>query len=271
LFRTKDGKRLDEFDGGLVIVDEADKMDTDVKKVIGEAALSGRLGPHTLHGGWLVWFAGNRSEDRSGSTKELDHLINRRMEVNVTDDIDSLEDWMLYNNVHPATIVFAKEHVEIVFPEKPPEKQGPFCTPRSLTMADSYLQSIARNNEIPTDNDTVEEISGMIGQAAAVQYFTTLRLHHEMPKFEEIVKNPKGVKFPAKPDAQMLVCYNLAHKVTEDTCEPVITFIERMPKEFAVTFATAACKKNHALVRTPAFDKWTLQNSSLMAAIAIRS
>jgi len=47
-WRTAEGKRLEEYDGGIILVDEADKMDSDVKKVIGEAALSGRLGPHVL-------------------------------------------------------------------------------------------------------------------------------------------------------------------------------------------------------------------------------
>ena len=35
-------------------------MDTDLKKIIGEAALSGRLGPHFIPEGWVIWMAGNR-------------------------------------------------------------------------------------------------------------------------------------------------------------------------------------------------------------------
>jgi MoxR-like ATPase len=117
-FKTKDGKNLGEFDGGIVIVDEADKMDADTKKVIGEAALSGRLGPHKLSDGWVVWMAGNRSEDRSGSTKELDHLINRRMEIDITDDIESWNDWAVTRGVMPITVAFANQHPQIVFSEK---------------------------------------------------------------------------------------------------------------------------------------------------------
>jgi MoxR-like ATPase len=109
-FRTKDGKRLSDFDGGIIIVDEADKMDTDVKKVIGEAALSGRLGPHQLHGGWVIWMAGNRAQDRSGSTKELDHLINRRMEIDITDDLESYQDWSAKNGMLPITQAFSAQH-----------------------------------------------------------------------------------------------------------------------------------------------------------------
>ena len=80
-----------------------------------------------------------------------------------------------------------------------------------------------------------------------------------------------AVKVPTKPDAQMLVCYQLAHEVKPKDAPQVIEYIERLGKEFAVTFATNACKKNVSLVSEPAFDKWARNNSSLMAAIALSS
>lgn len=267
-WRTPEGKRLEEYDGGIIVVDEADKMDADVKKVIGEAALTGRLGPHTLPNGWVVWMAGNRAQDRSGSTKELDHLINRRMEIDITDDLQSWKDWAVTNGVMPLTVAFAEQNPHIVFSDGVPDKQGPWCTPRSLVEADAYLQVLGEGGTPPDDSTTVEEIGGMIGMGAAAQLFAFVRLEREMPKYETIVKDPKKVKVPEKPDAQMLVVYTLAYRITQDDAGAVITYVERMPKEFAVTFATAACKRDHMLVATPAFQKWALENSSLMAAIS---
>ena len=60
-------------------------------------------------------------------------------------------------------------------------------------------------------------------------------------------------KLPTKPDfPQMLVVFNLAHRVDTKGIEAGDPkYIERMPKEFAVTFAKAACKRNHALVIDP--------------------
>lgn len=270
-FRTAEGKRLDEFDGGIIIVDEADKMDADVKKVIGEAALSRRLGPHTLAGNWVVWMAGNRAEDRSGSTKELDHLINRRMEIDVTDDLQSWNEWAATKGVTPITMAFANQNPHIVWTDKVPEKQGPWCTPRSLVSADEYLQVVAQGNkgQFPDDPITMEEVTGMIGAGAVSQLFAFVRLDREMPKFENIIKEPLGVKVPEKPDAQMLVCYNLAHRVDEKTIEPVIKYVDRMPKEFAVTFAQTACRRDYSLLRSAAMNSWAQKNASLMAAIAL--
>ncbi len=213
--------------------------------------------------------AGNRASDRSGSTKELDHLINRRMEIDVTDDLPSWLDWAVTAGVMPLTQAFTTQNPNIVFSDGVPDKQGPWCTPRSTVMLDSYLQSIMDVvGDIPEDSTTVEEASGMIGQGAAAQYFSFVRLEREMPKFEDIVKSPKTVRVPEKPDAQMLVCYNLAHMVKEDSAEPVVEYVSRMPKEFAVTFAHCACKRDWRMVSTPAIQKWCKTNASLMAAIA---
>lgn len=268
-FRTEEGKRLDEYDGGIIVVDEADKMDVDVKKVIGEAALSRRLGPHKLPMGWLVWMAGNRQKDRSGSTKELDHLINRRVEIDITDDLPSLLDWMDKNNIPPLYKAFTSQNPHIVFSEGVPDKQGPWCTPRSTAEAARFHGCVPRNSDgsMADDADTLEEISGQIGEAAAAQLFSFVKLEREMPKYEDIIADPKGVKVPNKPDASMLVCYNLAARVSVEDCDKVITYIDRMPKEFAVTFGKAAVGRDPKLITTAGFMKWIKENASLMAQI----
>lgn len=267
-FRTREGKRLDEYDGGIIVVDEMDKADVDVKKVIGEAALTGRLGPHQLPKGWIIWMAGNRQKDRSGSTKELDHLINRRMEIDITDDIESWNDWANTHGVSPLVKAFANQNVHIVFSDGVPEKQGPWCTPRSLVEADDYMR-VLRNDDgtLPDDPLTMEEVGGMIGEAATAQLFSFVKLEREMPKYEDIVANPKTVKVPEKPDAAMLVCYNLAHRVALADADQVIEYIGRLPKEFGVIFGKAAVQRDSRLVTTQGMTKWIRTNASLMAQI----
>lgn len=267
--RSEGGKRLDEYDGGIILVDEADKMDVDVKKVIGEAALSGRLGPHELPPGWVVWMAGNRMNDRSGSTKELDHLINRRMEIDVTDDVESWQDWAVQNNIHPVYRAFANEHVAVVFDSKVPEKQGPWMTPRSMVEGARYHDSLPKmpDGSLPDDPLVMEELGGMYGDAAVAQVFTFVKLEREMPKFEAIIADPRGVRVPNKVDACMLVSFNLAHRVTMENIDPVLEYVERMPKEFGVVFGKNAVQKNTKLITSAGMNKWVRANASLMTQI----
>lgn len=268
-WRTEDGKRLEEYEGGIIFVDEADKMDVDVKKVIGEMALSGRCGPHVLPDGWVVWMAGNRQTDRSGSTKELDHLINRRFEIDVTDDLAGWEQWALKNDVHPTIITFAVNNPHIVFPESLPEKQGPFCTPRSLVATGELLVTLKGDGTIPTDTDAVEVAAAGIGQSAAAQLFATIRLDAELPKIETIVANPGAAKLPGAPDAQMLVAYKLAAVADDTTLEPIIKYVQRLPADFSITFAKALCTRMPAYVAKPAMLGWAKENASIMSTMAL--
>ncbi len=278
-YTLADGTTIDQYDGGIILVDEADKMDPDVKKVIGEAALSGRLGPHVIPkgnrdgkgqgtDGWLVWFAGNRMEDRSGSTKEFDHLITRQVQIELDDDLQSFEDWAFEHGVNPVIISFANQHSEILF-EKLPAQQKPWCNPRSLVMLGNHMESLAGpDGALPVDDDMAEEAAGMIGAGAAAQLFAMIRLSYEMPKFEDIIKNPKKAAITKAPDAQMLVCYTLAAKVDKDTIGPAIEYIDRMPPEFAVSFGKASTRRDPNLIMAPAMGAWFKRNQTLLQAIS---
>lgn len=266
---TTDGKPVQAYERGILFLDEYGQGEADVKRASAELLLNKQIGPWKLPPGWSVIAASNRSSDRSGVTKSFDFVINRRLEVEVSPSVDAWTEWAMEHGIAPLTVAFANQNPHIVFEGKVPDKQGPWCTPRSLVMADNILQSLRGNGEdLPDGPEAVELITGMIGAAASAQYFSFVRLEREMPKYEKIIASPDKVKVPEKPDAQMLVIYNLAHRVKVDELDAVITYIKRMPKEFAVTFARSACKLNPHLVASKAMNQWCSDNATLMAAIA---
>lgn len=265
---TEDGKPVWAYERGILVLDEYGQGEADVKRASAELLLNKQLGPWKLPPGWGVIACSNRASDRSGVTKSFDFVINRRMEIDITDDIGAWEEWALTNGVTPLVIAFAHQHPHVVFSDGVPEKQGPWCTPRSLIMAERYLKAASKgSSEFPDDPSTIEAVGGLIGPGAAAQLFGFVKLEREMPKFETICNNPDKAKVPDKPDAQMLIAYNLAHRVDEDSVSPVITYMNRMGKEFGVTFMRAMCKRAPKLVQTPAVMKWTKENSSLMAQV----
>lgn len=264
------GRHINTYKRGIVFLDEWSQADGDTKKAAAQLKLKGEIGPHKLHKGISVISAGNRSSDRSGVTKEFDFVINREQRIDITPDLVSWQNWAIANNVTPLTIAFATSNPNIMFGDEVPKEQGPWTTPRSMCMADRLLQQYMSVNggEIPNDPALAEQLHGMMGPGAA-QYLAHMKLAREMPKYDEIVRDPKGAKLPKAPDAQMLVCYSLAHQIKPKDATPVVEYIDRLDKEFAVTFATTACKKQPMLVAEDAFDKWARKNSSLMAAIAL--
>jgi hypothetical protein len=105
----------------------------------------------------------------------------------------------------------------------------------------------------------------MIGHEAAMAVLNFVRLDQQMPTIEAIVAHPDTTPLPDSLDARYLVCFSLAHRVTEKTAERVLTYVDRLGKEFSVTFAKAACGRMPMLALTEAFTDWARGNSSLMA------
>jgi hypothetical protein len=265
---TVEGKSVFEHERGVLFLDEFGQGEADTKRASAELLLNRQLGPHRLPDGWSVIAASNRANDRSGVTKSFDFVINRRIEINITDDLESWEQWAVKREIAPEFITFAVQNPHIVFADGVPAQQGPWCTPRSLVMTANLLGKMRDGQgRLPVDANAVELSSGLIGQGAAAQLFATIRLGLEMPPIESIIADPEGVKVPEKPDARMLVSYNLAARVDKSNAEPVIKYVERMPKEFAVTFAKSAIGRDRALITAPAFVQWASRNSSLITQI----
>ncbi|QGM46152.1 hypothetical protein [Methylocystis heyeri] len=264
--RTKDGRHMRDFSGGILFIDEADKLPLDAKKILGEAALSRRFASHTLSDGWLVWSAGNRAEDRSGATKELDHLINRRMRIRVGMDLESWVEWAHRHDMSPESIRFAEENAGMMFEGSVPKVQGPWLTPRSMELGDNYLRTIAGDGPLPMDPVAQTEISGLIGEAAAMQFIAMVKIGIELPSIDEIVADPGSTRIPKKADAQMLLVYKLANYFTPERAGSVITYMKRkeFAQEFAVSFFKMACARHPRTILLPEVVNWTRSNAQLV-------
>src|SRR5436190_3238397 len=263
---TSEGLPLEAYDGGVIVIDEADKLGLDEKKITGEAALSKVFGNHRLPPGWVVWFAGNYSTDRSGSTRELDHLILRQITIHVTDDVASLLTWMERNHCLPETKLFAEEKPELVFQDMP-EKQEPYGTPRTVAQADLYLRTVMRHlntDKIPTDALTLEIVKGGIGGSAAAGLFATIRLGQELPPYADIVAKPTTSHLPAKPDVRRLACWKMAAQVSASDMEPVLTYVKRLPDEFQMMFGKSVALRAPMLTLNKHYAAWAAGKSQLI-------
>ena len=271
--RTVDGGNVEDYERGILFLDEFGQGEADVKRASAELLLNGQLGPWKLPPGWTVIAASNRANDRSGVTKSFDFVINRRLEIHIKDSFDAWEDWALDHGVDPVVLAFAKNNINIVFAEGVPEKQGPWCTPRSLVMAADLLESFRARNEdgskgpFPTHDIATKIASGMIGEAATAQMMATIKLAENMPKFEDILANPDTVFIPDAPDARMLVAYQLAERAKDAAVPAVTKYIARFPAEFIALWARAAVKRNPAITATPAMMDLYMKNASLFAAV----
>ena len=161
----------------------------------------------------------------------------------------------------------------MIFNAEVPEKQQPWPTPRSFVkLAQDLAGSPSEEGvKIPDDSLVQEFAAGIVGHGLVASLFAYITLGNELPSFDDIIKDPAKTRVPSRADAQMIVVYELAARVEEDMMDPVVTYVERFPKEFSVSFAKAACRRDPDLLNTPAITRWCATNHSLMTAICDRS
>ena len=275
------------FDIVLLIIEEWGQGGPETKRAGAEVLRAGGTPPFYLPPG-SPRIALTNVDARDGVTKEFDFIIGRRGEFEITGDVDVwIEDFAdkPYNwqgkvwNVMPVTKAWAKQHPEILFESKP-DKQGPWCNPRTLTAADRYIQVItdASGGVTPVnDSGFVETVAGHLGMAATMSLVGHLQFQLELPHYEDVVADPMGTPVPGKADLQMLMAYELAGRCKVGDLAAVIQYMTKpktstsaaMPKDMSVTFISSLLRKDYkSIINEPAMQAWISKNGALVSIIA---
>lgn len=244
---------------GILLLDEFRQANHDVQKPAAELLLNGRVGESHLPITWLVVAASNREKDRSGVQRELAFVTNRRMLINIEPSLDTWVDWAERKGIHPLAIAFAKVKPGLVFADAIPDKPGPFTTPRTLVRT-SYL--IGKLDMALF----TEAAAGYMGEGAAAEFVSFLRVAEELPSFEEIVAAPNKAHLPTRPDASYAAMQMIAHRVDEKSAEAAFQYLKRMGKEFQVAGLKATVRRSPVLMQTREFVSWIRENKDIVLA-----
>jgi hypothetical protein len=256
------------FKRGMVVLEEYGQAQGDVKRALADIILNGRSGEHNFCEEVDVLLLSNRPEDRSGVTKDFDFLINRRVELLVNATLDGWLVWAHAHGVSNMSMAFAARNTDKVFANKAPEKQGPWLTPRSLVMADNFLKVALKKGWGLDDTLTRVNLAGMIGDGMAHIYIAFAKIRDKLPTLAEILADPVNATLPSEPDQQMFLAFDLAAKTKVENIKPIVTYIDRMPKDFSVAYFRAAGRRDKAISSTKEFGDWAVANIALMTAVA---
>ena len=271
-----DGVKADHYDGalpanGVFFLDEFSQADVDLQKVFAQVILERRLGEHALPEGWHIICAGNRVEDRAGVCKTLSHLQNRVAELHLTASYPAWETWAVRNGIHPLVISFAKAHAGDVFVDAVPKNPGPFCTPRSLVMAERALRALDPSHSettLPDNEAAMEIVSGLVGEGVMPKLISHIRLGNDLPDVEDVINDPVETKVPDRIDARFVMTTALAVHATSkpEAAKPIFRYIRRVDKELQILFVQTTLKRDPGILSTAEFSEWVMANNDLILA-----
>lgn len=264
----------EERDGkeGILFLDEINAAMQSIQAAAYQLVLDRRLGDYVLPPGWSVVAAGNRRQDRAIVNEMSTALRNRFTHLDYEVSNEAWDKWALdkrvndmvrgYIRFRPAQLNEfemrgdgAKEKERLA---RLRDAQA-FATPRSW----EFVSKILDKNPPPHIEQHL--IAGTVGEGNAVDFFTYVKYHRQMPDLDQLIKDPKGTKVPKELGVVIAICTGLAVKTTPKTIDPVIQYLDRLDQpEYAVLCIKDAAHIDPTITNTPAFNKWAMKHADVL-------
>lgn len=243
----------------LLFFDEVNTAPPSNQVVAYEIALDYAMGGHPLPEGTLVVLAGNRTEDKGATFDMPAPLANRLLHIQVEPDVDSFFDYGMERNLNSMVLGFLKFRRALLF-VPPSGKEKAFPTPRSWEFVSMLLQA----EEMRHDRVDVELLAGVVGQGAATEFASYIKMHKHLPDLDAILD--KGGVFTHEEDSvKYAFLVGLAARYMERPTEKrgnnFVTALTALPEELqamGVYMTRSPNKPSNALVhvtKAPDFVK----------------
>ena len=263
----------------ILMLDEFGKANPSVKNALLRVILERKIGSYELHPDSIVFATTNKGSEGVGDL--LPPHARNRMTVIQMRKINQEEwiDWGINNGVDATILGWAKDNPQIFHSfedvknpdDNPyifhPNQQRPsFVTPRSLEAASDWVKL----RDTMDDTTLTGFLMGTIGERGAMDLMAFVKLADQMPRRDDILKDPKNAKIPTSASAVVMVVFRSLASMSKDYINPFMEYLVRLDQEAQGMFANGVRNpKYHAqqLVMTnKKFTDWAMQNNYMFSA-----
>jgi hypothetical protein len=239
---------------GLFNLDELPQAFLANQNIASQLVNEWRVGEHLIPLTWSICCTGNRAEDKAGTVAMPAHLKDRLMFIDITVDPDEWLGYAAERKIDPRIRAYIKQNSARLNDFKPGSDKNP--TPRSWEKVSAILSLDL------TKGVRSESIAAQIGDGDATTFEAWIRVEDKMPKWQDIVANPKTAPVFDQKQADILymLLATLVDRCDEKNLAAMVEYVNRLPKqEFAVYFMTDLLKQKPALAETREVRNWKLK------------
>lgn len=220
-------------------------------QIIYDRAVRGKkLGPNVR-----VFATGNFASDRAGSARLLTHVANRMAILYMAVDHEDLLAWGTRSGkIHWLVNGFLRFRPELA--HKFDRDADQFPSPRSWEAWSKVLSAD------PSADIEYALCAGIVGEGTAAEFTGFAKIARSLPDLDYVIANPLKAPVPSDEVAALYaIASGLARKATKSNFGNVVTYLERLPLEFAV-FSIRDC--DDSLKKTKPFVDWAMKHSSIL-------
>lgn len=249
----------ERYAGWLLFLDEFNSASLAVQKATYKLTLDHMVGQHKLHPRVMKICAGNLDTDNAITSKLSTAMQSRLIHLNLITDSNEWLNWAATNGVDYRITSFIHYKPELLNAFKPDHTDVTFPCQRTWEFVHNFLTNI------PTlDHQHMNLISGAIGQGAAMEFIGFTKVFNDLPTIDEILKTPSSAKIPTSPDCQYAVTGLLSNNANGQNIKSLMTYINRIPKEFVVITLKDAIRRTPELMQNEEITKWMEDNLDLI-------
>lgn len=243
---------------GILFLDELNAAPQLVQAACYQLVLDRQLGEYKLPDGWTVIAAGNRETDRAVTHRMPSALANRFIHINYEADLEDWVTWALQHGIQTEIIGFLRFRPALLHAFDPKSHDKAFPTPRAWEFVSKILA------QQPAQEIEYELISGTVGEGAAAELLSFLRIFRNLPNPDAIMMNPAAADVPDDPATLYALCGALARKASDQTIGRLMEYLGRLPAEFNVLAVRDSVKVAPDVVNSRPFIEWASKNSEVL-------
>lgn len=244
------------FSGWLLFLDEINSAPVAVQAAAYKLVLDRMIGDHHLHEAVAIVAAGNLDSDRAITNRMGTAMQSRLVHLNMQVDHKAWLNWAHDKGIDQRIKSFIEFRPELLHRFDPRHSDDTFPCPRTWEFLSDIIDGVAEFDDVD-----VAIAAGTVGEGAALEFNGFVQIYENLPKIEEIIKNPKDVPIARDMSVRYAVSGLVAHEVDESNINNLKDFVERLPAEFQLLTWRTAIKVNPALMSTPYIKEWIRINA----------
>ena len=204
----------------------------------------------------------NRRQDRAGGAGLIEPLKQRFVPLNLETDHQEWTEWALSNALSPYIAAYLRWKPDHLLIEQPTQDLSGSPNPRAWEWVSRILAA-----HLPLAI-CAETLIAVLGQAVGTEFLSFLRVADSLPDLTRIATDPDGVPVPSDPVTLYAAAGSLVTLADQLPHAQVIRYVERLPQEHQVLFASFASRKKAAICSSEPFAAWTIRHQD---ALGLRS
>jgi len=173
-------------------------------------------------------------------------------------DVDDWVAWALQAKIAPQVIAFIRFRPELLNQFKPTRELINSPCPRTVESVSKWVSAGIEDSLI---------LAGAAGQGFATEFCAFLSVWRAVPDLDSIIADPSHAMLPDfhNPSLVVALACALSFKINPTNFPNVLTYLERLPKEYEMLAVRDATARDPNLTGTATYTQWALKNQAIFA------